>query len=110
MIKSKKIMSLFGASAIVLIFSGVLGLITIPGGAGTLIIKFGSISEGPDLLGSKGIFIGLLGIMLVILAINFILALDIFPKDNFLSYTLATTTLIVSLIFLLVVSIISSIN
>ena len=110
MIKSKKIMTLFGVSALLLLVGALGGISSLPAVAEPLIIKFSPLGEDLNLLGGQGTFLGILGIMISILITNFLLAWHLFKKDRFLSYMLATATLITSSMFLLAVSAIISIN
>ncbi len=111
MIKDRTILILFGASLLLLVISAVVGFTGLPQEAGgPLIIRFDTSGDQVTLLGGVGIFFGLLGVAAAIAAVNFVLALEMYGKERFLSYILASGTLIITVVFLIVAYTITAAN
>jgi hypothetical protein len=111
MIKNKLIMAFFAGSALLLIVSAIIGLVGLPqepGGA--LIIKFDSVSSEAGLLGGAGTFYGVWAVAFFISVLNFVLALEVYKREKFLSYAISSTTLVITLLFLIASINIASIN
>ena len=101
MIKNKIIVALFTGSLLLLIISALVGFVGLPQEAGgPLIIKFDTSEDQVALLGGVGTFFGLLGVAVVMVIVNFALALEMYKKERFLSYALATGALALSGLFL----------
>jgi len=111
MVKNKLIMALFGSSALLLIVSAVTGLVGLPQEpGGPLIIRFDAPEGQVGLLGTTGTFFGLFGIAVFIAFLNFILALEVYDRERFLSYAISATTFVITALFLIVSINIASIN
>ena len=111
MIRNKLIISLFGGSLLLLIISALIGFTGLPQEAGgPLIIRFDTTGNQIAILGGVGTFFGLLGVAAAIIIINFILAMEVYDKERFLSYILASSTLAITLLFLVVAYTITAAN
>ena len=85
-----------------IIFSALVGFVGLPqepGGA--LIIRFDTLSDQASLLGGTGTFFGVLGIVLFIVGLNFVLALEVYDREKFLSYAISAATLLITTLFLI---------
>ncbi len=76
---------------------------------GLLIIHFDSF-RGIDFLGDKGDVFKILGLGIIVLVINAVLAHEFYWKERFLSYVLSFGTAIFSLLILMAIIAIISIN
>jgi len=111
MLKNKHLMLMFGASALLLIASAIIGLVGLPQEAGgPLIIRFDPATDEAGLLGGQGTFFGLLGTVVFILLLNFFLALEVYKREKFLSYAIGATTVLITLLFLIASVNIANIN
>ena len=77
---------------------------------GPLIIRFDAVSQEAGLLGDSGTFFGVLGTIVFMVALNFLLALEVFGREKFLSYAIGATTLLITSLFLIASINITSIN
>lgn len=102
MIKNKLIISFFAGSAFLLIVSAVIGFVGLPQNpGGPLIIRYDTPADQAALLGGTGTFFGVLGVVVFMAALNFILALEMYGRERFLSYAISATTLIITFLFLI---------
>lgn len=103
MIKNGLIMGLFSLSALLIIISAFIGIIGLPQDpGGPLIIRFDVPADKVVLLGGTTTFFGILGVVAFMAALNFILALEVYRREVFLSYAISATTLVITLLFLVV--------
>jgi len=101
MIKNRFIALMFGGSALLLIASSVIGLVGLPQEpGGPLILRFNISTNEADLIGNAGTFFGVLGTVLFIAVLNFILALEVYKREKFLSYAIGAVTLLITILFL----------
>ncbi len=106
MFRNKKILLMFGSGALLLIMSSIIGLVGLPQEAGgPLIIRFDTTSNEAGLLGGQGTFFGLIGTVAFIVALNVFLALEVYKREKFLSYAIAATTVLIT-----VLTLVASIN
>jgi len=111
MLKNRFIVLMFGGSVLLIIASSIIGLVGLPQEpGGPLIIKFDPATNEADLLGDSGTFFGVLGTIVFIAVLNFILALEVYNREKFLSYAIGATTLLISLLFLVASINITNIN
>lgn len=111
MLKNKFIVSMFAFSALLVALSAVVGFIGLPQEpGGPLIIRFDASSNQAGLLGGRGLFLSLSGIATFIVLMNFVLALEIYKRDRFLSNAIGATTLVVAALFLMASINIAAIN
>ena len=66
--------------------------------------------KGIDFLGNKGDILGVLGLSAVIVGFNFLLAKKLYYKERFLSYVFSFSSSIFSLLILIGIFVIISIN
>lgn len=109
-LKNKIIISFFGLSVVLLFASALIGGSGLPSSSGLLIIRFDKLANQADFVGGFRTVFGLGVVVSFMLIINFLLAWEIYHRERFLSYILAAATLIVSLLFLMVVSGIAAVN
>jgi len=111
MLKNKHIILMFGGSVLLLIISALTGLVGLPQEpGGSLIIRFDAASHEAGLLGGTGTFFGLLGTVVFMVVLNFILSLEVYNREKFLSYAIGATTLLITLLFLIASINIAGIN
>lgn len=111
MIRNRAILVLFGASALLLCISVLVGFIGLPQEpGGPLVFRFDEVRGTVAFLGGVGNFFGLFGVAAAMLILNFFLALEIYQRERFLSYTLAAASLVISLLFLVVAVTIAAVN
>lgn len=102
MIKNRLIVGLFGGSALLLIISAIVGFVGLPQEpGGPLIIRYDAPADQAVLLGGAGTFFGVLGVVAFMAVLNFILALEMYGRERFLSYAISATTLLITLLFLI---------
>jgi len=99
----------FGASFLALLLSWILAYVNFFKTGNLLIMHFDSY-KGTDFLGDKSYLYNVLGAAAVILFLNFWLAGRVYFKERFLSYMLSVFSLILSLLILIAVFVIISIN
>lgn len=104
MLKNKIIVTLFGLSLTLLFVSALVGGIGLPGSQGSLIIRFDKLAQEANLIGGFRTVFGFGATVSFIVLINFLLAQEIYYRERFLSYIIATATFIISLLFLITVS------
>ena len=75
-----------------------------------LIIHFDSYNEVPDFLGSKDNVYGILLIGLILNVLNAFLAITFYYRERFLSYLLAFSSILISVLILLTISVIIAVN
>lgn len=109
-LKNKIIVSFFGLSIVLLFVSALIGGSGLPSSNGPLIIRFDKLANQADFIGSFRTIFGLGVVVSFILVINFLLAWEIYHREQFLSYILAAATLIIAFLFLAVVSNIVTVN
>ena len=111
MIRNKFIVLMFSGSILLLIASAIVGLVGLPQEpGGPLIIRFDVASHEAGLLGDSGTFFGVLGTIVFMAVLNFILALEVYGREKFLSYAIGATTLLITVLFLIASINITSIN
>ncbi len=111
MIKNRLIVGLFGGSVFFLIISALVGLVGLPQNpGGPLIIRYDMPADQAVLLGGTGMFFGVLGVVAFMVMLNFILALEMYGREKFLSYAISATTLLITLLLLIASINIASIN
>lgn len=111
MLKNKHIVLMFSGSILLLVSSALVGLVGLPQEpGGPLIIRFDVASNEAELLGGVGTFFGLLGAVIFMVVLNFILALEVYNREKFLSYAIGATTLLITLLFLVASMNIAGIN
>ena len=111
MVKNKLIMSFFGGSVFFLIISAITGLVGLPQEpGGPLIIRFNAMENQAGLLGGAGTFFGVLGVVIFISVLNFVLALEVYNREKFLSYAIGSATLVITFLFLIASINIAAIN
>lgn len=107
--KDKFLFYPFLASAALVLIALVLTLIGLAKVNNLLILHFDSY-RGIDFLGDKKDIFSIIGLSFAIIIINFLLAKQIYYKERFLAYSLSFTSLIFSLLILIGVSVIISVN
>jgi len=111
MIKNRLIMGFFSGSALFIISSALVGFVGLPRDpGGPFIIRFDVPADQVGLLGGPATFFGILGVVVFIAALNFVLALEMYSRERFLSYAIGATTLVVTLLFLVASINIAAIN
>ncbi len=110
MLKNKIIVTFFGLGIVLLFVSALVGSIGLPGSQGPLIIRFDKFAHEANLIGDFRTVFGFGATVSFIVLVNFLLALEIYYRERFLSYIIAAATLIISLLFLIAVSGIVAIN
>ncbi|MDD5710504.1 MAG: hypothetical protein PHV43_00145 [Candidatus Colwellbacteria bacterium] len=110
MLKDKFIIYIFSLSLAPLVISGLVAFFGLPIGAGNLILRFDNLHNEVTWAGSVSTFYGILGVVLVISAINFALAKHIYEKEKFISYAFAVGTGMITLLFLIAAGSIAFIN
>lgn len=110
MLKNKIIVIFFGLSIVLLFVSALVGGIGLPGSQGSLIIRFDKLAQEANLIGGFRTVFGFGATVSFIVLMNFFLAREIYYRERFLSYIIATATFIISLLFLIAVSGIVAVN
>jgi len=111
MIKNRFIIGLFSGSALLIIISALVGFVGLPEDpGGPLIIRFDVPTGQVGLLGGAATFFGILGVVVFIATLNFVLALEMYNRERFLSYAIGAITLVVTLLFLVASIYIAAIN
>jgi len=77
--------------------------------SGPIIIHFDDFN-GIDFVGGKAEVFGVLTVNFVMSMINFLLAEFIYQRERFMSYLISFATLVISILFLVVIAVIGSIN
>ncbi|OGY63723.1 MAG: hypothetical protein A3I89_03570 [Candidatus Harrisonbacteria bacterium RIFCSPLOWO2_02_FULL_41_11] len=108
-LKDKYTVFAFALSAAILIIGFGITYTNLAGTDGLLVIHFDNF-RGADFFGAKSAVFGILAMALVTLAINFFLADEFYFKERFLSYLLASVTAIFSILILMAVNVIISVN
>jgi len=109
-LKDRFIIYVFGLSLAFLVASGLTAFIGLPVGSGNLILRFDNLHNEVIWTGGPSVFYGILGMAVVISAINFMLAKYIYEKERFVSYIFAVGTGIITLLFLIAAGTIAFIN
>jgi len=110
-IRNKFIVLMFSGSILLLVASAIVGFVGLPQEpGGPFIIRFDVASHEAGLLGGSGTFFGVLGIIVFMVALNFMLALEVYNREKFLSYAIGATTLLITTLFLIASINITSIN
>jgi hypothetical protein len=100
-----------GFLASLLILTGAFVLVYINfGDVGNLFIVHFDAYKGIDFLGGKGDVFGILGISLVILALNFLLASVSYPRDRFLSYLISFSSILFAILIFIGIIVIINVN
>ncbi len=107
--KNKNFVIIFGLSLGLLILTALAVYLKVAEIATPLIVHF-DIYEGIDFLGNRIDIFNILIITLIILLINFILAVFFFDRQRFLSFVFAYVSLAISILILIAISVIISIN
>ncbi|OGY57747.1 MAG: hypothetical protein A3C03_00030 [Candidatus Colwellbacteria bacterium RIFCSPHIGHO2_02_FULL_45_17] len=111
MLRNKLIVLMFGGGVLLLVASALIGLVGLPQEpGGSLIIRFDPVKNEAGLLGGSGTFFGLLGTVAFIIILNFVLALEVYNREKFLSYAIGAVTLLITLLFLVASVNIAGIN
>jgi len=111
MTKNRTILALFGMSFLLLIISAITGYTGLPQDAsGPLVFRFDPAAGEIGLLGGVGTFFAVLGIVMLLALVNFVLALEMYGRKEFLSYVIAAATLVMAFFFFIATSTITSIN
>lgn len=101
MIKNGLIVGLFSLSALLIIISAFVGVVGLPQDpGGPLIIRFDVPADKVGLLGGTATFFGILGVVVFMAVLNFILALEMYQRERFLSYAISAATVVITLLFL----------
>lgn len=110
MLKNKVIVTLFGLSVLLLLISAIIGGVGLPESQDLLIIRFSKFAEEANLVGDLRTIFSLGLVASFIILINFLLAWEIYTRERFLSYIIASATLIISFLFLVAVYEMTTIN
>jgi hypothetical protein len=108
-LKDKYLRIVFAVSFFVLLFTATFIFSRFINVGGPVIIHF-DFFNGIDFVGGNGEVFGILAVDFVIVTINFLLAEFIYQRERFMSYLISFATLILSILFLVVIAVISSIN
>lgn len=108
--KDKFIIYTFGISLAFLVISGLTAFLGLPTETGDLILRFSNFEEEGIWRGGVSIFYGILSLVLVMAAVNFILARYIYDREKFLSYVLAAGTAVITFLFLIATGSIAFLN
>lgn len=108
-LKNKYTLFLFIASAVVLVAAFSIAYVSIWDVSNLLVIHFDSF-KGIDFLGSSSDIIDILVISFIIWLINIILANEFYYREKFLSYAIATLTLVYMILILVAINVIISTN
>src|SRR3990167_3343161 len=101
MLRNKLIVLMFGGGVLLLVASALIGLVGLPQEpGGSLIIRFDPVKNEA----------GLLGTVAFIIILNFVLALEVYNREKFLSYAIGAVTLLITLLFLVASVNIAGIN
>lgn len=93
----------------VFLFTLVFTIISFSGASGSLVIHFDAF-KGIDFVGTKTQVFGIMAVGFVILLINFLLAEFIYRRERFFAYAIVFSSLILSILLLIVISVINSVN
>lgn len=108
-LKNKNFAIIFGLSLGILILTALVVYLRLAEIASPLIVHF-DVYKGIDFLGNRLDIFNILIVALVVLLINFILAVFIFDRQRFLSFVFAYVSLAISTLILIAISVIISIN
>lgn len=109
MAKYSYITSLFGLSLVILIVAFSFFYVRLADVEHLIIVHFESL-RGVDFLGSKKEVVGILASGLVLNFINFLLAAFLYNRQRFLSYLIGLVNVFISLLILLTIIVIISVN
>ncbi|NCN53174.1 hypothetical protein GW950_01780 [Candidatus Wolfebacteria bacterium] len=108
-IKNKYTSSLFALSLVILVSAFFITQLNLFESSNLLIIHL-DVFTGADFFGTYNDVLGILGVAAIIWLINLILANEFYLKERFLSYLLSFSTLVFTVLILLAVNVIISIN
>jgi len=92
-----------------LLFTAVFVFLKFFNTSGPIIIHF-DFFNGINFVGRKEEVFGILAVDFAIAAINFLLAEFIYQRERFMSYLISFATLVLSILFLMAVAVVSSVN
>lgn len=108
-LKNRNFVIIFGLSLGLLILTALAVYLKVAEIATPLIVHF-DVYKGIDFLGNRLDIFNILIVALIVLFINFILAVFIFYRQRFLSFIFAYVSLAISILILIAISVIISIN
>lgn len=108
-IKDKYLRVVSAISLVVWLLAGVIFSVMLGSSSASLIIHFESV-KGADFLGSKLDVFGILLAVLIIILINLFLANFLYYRERFLSYIFSFANLAVSVLILVIIGAIISVN
>lgn len=108
-LKDKYLRAVFAIIFFLLLFTAVFVFSKFLNASGPIIIHF-DFFNGIDFVGGKGEVFGILAVDFAITAINFLLAEFIYQRERFMSYLISFATLVLTILFLIVVVAVSSVN
>lgn len=107
--KDRYLLIVFGLSTLMLIFNFIFAFISLGNTGAPLIIHFDAY-KGIDVLAGRGTVFGILLSASAMLILNIFLADFLYHRDRFLSYILAFVSLPITILILIVISVIVSVN
>ncbi len=108
-LKDKYLRAVFGIVFFIFLLAVILCFVKFLTRTESVIVHF-DIYKGIDVVGNKAEVFGILAVALVMLVINLFLANFTYDRERFLSYILSFGSLILSILFLIAVAVISSVN
>lgn len=108
-IKDRYLLVIFCLSALILIFSFIFAFLSLGGITTALIIHFDAY-KGIDILAGRSTVFGILFSASAMLIINLFLADFLYHRDRFLAYILSFISLPLTILILIVISVIVSVN
>lgn len=108
-IKDKTLLTVFGLSFVILIFTLILALIMFGDITGPLVIHF-DVYKGIDFFGGRTEVFGILWSGFAMLVINALLANFLYDRERFLSFLFAFVSLAFSILILIAAGVIISVN
>ena len=108
-LKDKQINWVFAAGLLILIIGFILAFSSLRGAGNLLVIHFDSFN-GADFFGNKSDVVDILILSVIIWLINLFLANEFYYRERFLSYFFAYSSLIFSILILLAINAIISVN
>lgn len=108
--RDRVVVTAFSVSLFFVVLSGIVATMGLPLDSGDLIIRFDNYHNRVIWTGSVGTYFGVIGLVLVMVGLNFFLAKQVWERERFISYALAVGTLAVTLLFLIATFAVSLIN
>ncbi len=107
--KEKFLAYSFGSSMLIVLLAWLWAFINFYKTGNLLVMHFDSY-KGTDFLGNKSDLYSILGISATIILLNFWLSMRVYFKERFLSYLLSAFSVVLSILILIAVFVIISIN